>query len=134
MLSQRKGRLPTITQVKVWSPEMVLPQEGEGFVVPEAGIAVRVSGERISGVPGSEAMVGNRIVCAGTWESHTVPKEASNEPKRRRRKYGDMAVGLTHSRGADGVEHPTRLQSSWWKSSRVSCPCWTRSDATSRNG
>jgi hypothetical protein len=113
VLSQRKGRLPTTTQVKVWSPEMVLPQEGEGFVVPEASIAVRVNGECTSDVPGSEAMVGNRIVCAGTWESHIVPKEASNEPKRRRRKYGDMAVGLTHSRGVGGVmpiESPCSLE------------------------
>jgi hypothetical protein len=113
VLSQKKGRLPTITQVKVWSPEIMLPQEGEGFVVPEASIAVRVHGECISGVPGSEAMVGNRIVCAGTWESHIVPKEASNEPKRRRRKYDDMAVGLTHSRGVDGVmpiESPCSLE------------------------
>jgi hypothetical protein len=30
-------------------------------------------------------------------------KEASNEPERQRRKYGDMAVGLTHSRGVNGV-------------------------------
>ena len=29
-------------------------------------------------------------------------------------------------------EQPTKLQSSWWKSSRVNCPCRTRSDATSR--
>jgi hypothetical protein len=33
----------------------------------------------------------------------SLPKEASNEPKRRRRKYGDMAVGLTHIRGVNGV-------------------------------
>jgi hypothetical protein len=58
-------------------------------------------------------MVGNRIVCIGTWESHIVPQEASNELKRRRRKYGDMAVGLTHSRGVDGVmpiESPCSLE------------------------
>ena len=113
MLSQRKGRLPTITQVKVWSPEMMLPQEGEGFVVPEASIAVRVNGECTSDVPGSQAMAGHSMIHSGTWESHIVPKEASNEPKRRRRKYGDMAVGLTHSRGVGGAEQPTRLQSSW---------------------
>jgi hypothetical protein len=28
----------------------------------------------------------------------SFPEEASNEPKRQRRKYGDMALGLTHSR------------------------------------
>ncbi len=37
------------------------------------------------------------------YPDHTVPKEASNESKRQRRKYGDMAVGLTHSRGVNGV-------------------------------
>ena len=38
-------------------------------------------------------------------------------------------------RGAGcGREQPTRLQSSWCKSSRVNCPSRTRSDATSRNG
>jgi hypothetical protein len=61
VLSPRKGRLPTITQVKVLSPEMMLPQEGEGVVVSEASIAVRVNGECISDVPGSEAMVGTRV-------------------------------------------------------------------------
>ena len=33
----------------------------------------------------------------------SFPKEASNEPKRQRRKYGGMVVGLTHSRGVNGV-------------------------------
>ena len=104
MWSQRDGRLSTITKVKVSSLEMRGIALGEGFIISEAGIAGCVGGERASNVPGSKAMVGNRIVCAGTWESHIVPKlEASNEPKRRRRKYGDMAVGLTHSRGVDGV-------------------------------
>jgi hypothetical protein len=86
---------------------------GQGFVVPEASIAACATGEGASDMPGSEAMVGNRIACTGTWESHIVPKEASNELKRRRRKYGDMAVGLTHSRGVDGVmpiESPCSLE------------------------
>ena len=33
----------------------------------------------------------------------SFPKEASNEPKRQRRKYGGMVVGLTRSRGVIGV-------------------------------
>jgi len=33
----------------------------------------------------------------------SFPKEASNEPKRQRRKYGGMVVGLTRSRGVNGV-------------------------------
>jgi hypothetical protein len=58
-------------------------------------------------------MVGNRIVCIGTWENHTVPNEAPNELKRRRREYGGMVVGLPHSRGVDGVmpiESPCSLE------------------------
>ena len=55
-------------------------------------------------MPGSESMAGHSMIHNGTWERHVVPdSEASNEPKRRRRKYGDMAVGLTHSRGVNGV-------------------------------
>jgi len=114
MWSQRDGRLSTITQVKVLSPEMMEIALGEGFSMSETCIAARVNGECASNVPGSKAMVGNRIVCTGTWESHIVPMiEASNELKRRRRKYGDMAVGLTHSRGVDGVmpiESPSSLE------------------------
>ena len=96
MWSQRDGRLSTITKVKVLSPEMFIAL-GEGFSKSETSIAVCVSGECASNVPGSKAMVGGRIACTGTWDSHIVPiVEASNELKRRRRKYGDMAVGLTH--------------------------------------
>ena len=87
---------------------------GEDFSIFETSIAACVNGEYVSNVPGSKAMVGNRIVCTGTWESHIVPiVEASNELKRQRRKYDDMAVGLTHSRGVDGVtpiESPSSLE------------------------
>ena len=87
---------------------------GQGFIKSEASIAACVNGKCASDVPGSKSMVGNRIVCTGTWESHIAPdSESSNELKRRRRKYGDMAVGLTHSRGVDGVmpiESPSSLE------------------------
>jgi hypothetical protein len=112
MWSQRKGRLSTITKVKVLSPEMFIAL-GQGFIKPEASIAACVNGKYASDVPGSKSMVGNRIVCIGTWESHIVPIKASNEQEMRRRKYGDMAVGLTHSRGVDGVmpiESPCSLE------------------------
>ena len=63
-----------------------------------------IMGKCVSDVPGSEAMAGHSMIHSGTWEGHIVPNiEASNEPKRQRRKYGDMAVGLTHSRGVNGV-------------------------------
>jgi len=85
-----------ITQVKVLSPEICPVALGQEFLNSEASIATRSNGECVSGVPGSEAMAGHSTVHNGTWDSHIVPdSEASNELKRRRRKYGDMAVGLT---------------------------------------
>ena len=114
MWSQRDGRLSTITKVKVLSLEMLDFALGEELLVSEASIVACVNGEHVSDVPGSETMVGNRIVCIGTWESHVVPRlEAFVELKKQRRKYGDMAVGLTHSRGVDGVipiESPSSLE------------------------
>ncbi len=103
MQSSRKGEWPAITKVKVVSPEICLVVLGQGFLHLEASSAARDKGECVSDVPGSESMAGHSTVHSGTWESHTVPKEASNESKRRRRKYGGMAVGLTHSRGVNGV-------------------------------
>jgi hypothetical protein len=48
-------------------------------------------------------MAGNLTVHIGTWESHIVPDRSFQQAEEARRKYGDMAVGLTHSRGVDGV-------------------------------
>ena len=63
-----------------------------------------IKGKCVSDVPGSEAMAGHSMIHNGTWEGHIVPdSEASNKLKRQRRKYGDMALGLTHSRGVNGV-------------------------------
>ncbi len=90
--------------MKVLSPEICLIASGQGFLHLEASSAARDNGECVSGVPGSESMAGHSKIHSGTWESHVVPdSEASDEPKRQRRKYGDMAVGLTHSRGVNGV-------------------------------
>ena len=61
-------------------------------------------GECVSDVPESKSMAGDLTVHIGTWESHIVPQlEAFAELKKQRRKYGDMAVGLTHSRGVNRV-------------------------------
>jgi hypothetical protein len=103
MQSSRKGEWSAITQVKVFSPEICLIALGQGFLHSEASIATHDNGECVSGGPGSQTTAGHSTVHSGTRESHTVPKEASNKPKRRRRKYGGMAVGLTHSRGVNGV-------------------------------
>ncbi len=103
MQSSRKGEWSAITQVKVFSPEICLIALGQGLLHSEARLAAHDNGECVSDVPGSQTIAGHSTVHSGTWESHTVPKEASNESKRRRRKYGGMAVGLGHIRGVDGV-------------------------------
>ncbi len=70
----------------------------------EASSAARDNGECVSDVPGSESMAGHSKIHSGTWDSHIVPdSEASNEPKRQRRKYDDVAVGPVHSKGVGGV-------------------------------
>ena len=89
--------------MKVISPEICLVVLGQGFFHLEASSAAHGNGECVSGVPGSKSIAGHSTVHSGTWESHTVPKEASDESKRRRRKYGGMAVGPGHIRGTDGV-------------------------------
>ena len=104
MQGLRKGEWSAITQVKVLSPEICLIALGQGFLHLEASSAARDKGECVSDVPGSESMAGHSKIHSGTWDSHIVPdSEASNEPKRQRRKYGDMAIGLGHIRGVDGV-------------------------------
>ena len=87
-----------------YSPEICLVALGQGFLHSEASIAAHDNGECISGVPGSQTIAGHSTVHSGTREGHVVPNsEASNEPKRQRRKYGGVALGLTHSRGVNGV-------------------------------
>jgi hypothetical protein len=104
MQSLRKGEWSAITKVKVLSPEICLIALGQGFLHSEASSAARDKGECVSDVPGSESMAGHSKIHSGTWEGHVAPnREASSEPKRRRWKYGDMALGLTHSRGVNGV-------------------------------
>ncbi len=104
MQSSRKGEWSAITKVKVLSPEICLVALGQGLLHSEASIAAHDNGECVSGGPGSQTIAGHSTVHNGTWERHTVPdSEASNESKRRRRKYGGMAVGPGHIRVTDGV-------------------------------
>ena len=104
MQSSRKGEWSAITKVKVFlSPEICLIVLGQGLHHLEASIAAHDNGECVSGVPGSQTIAGHSTVHSGTRDSHTVPKEASNESKRRRREYGGMAVGPGHIRVTDGV-------------------------------
>jgi len=112
MWSQSNGRLSTITKVKVLSLEMFIAL-GQGFIKPETRIAACVNGKCASDVPGSKSMVGNRIVCTGTWDNHIVLERSFQQVEEARRKYDDMVVGLTHSRGVDGVmpiESPSSLE------------------------
>ena len=60
-------------------------------------------GECVSGMPESKSMAGNSTVHIGTWESHIVPDGSFQQAEEARRKYDDMAVGLIHSRGVNGV-------------------------------
>ena len=103
MRGQRKGGLSAITQVKVFSPEMINIAPGQGFHFLEASIATCVKGECVSGVPGSKSVAGNSTVHIGTWENHIVPDGSFQQAEEARRKYGDMVVGLTRSRGVIGV-------------------------------
>jgi hypothetical protein len=103
MRSQREGGVSAITQVKVFSPEIVNIAQGQGIHGLEARTAACVIGECVSGVPGSKSMAGNPTVRIGTWENHIVPDGSFQQAEEARRKYGDMVVGLTHIRGVVGV-------------------------------
>jgi hypothetical protein len=48
-------------------------------------------------------VAGKLTVHIGTWESRIVPNGSFQQAEEARRKYGDTAVGLTHSRGVTGV-------------------------------
>ena len=119
MRCQRKGGLSATTQVKVCSPEIVNIAQGQGFHFLEASTAARVKGEYVSGVPGSKSVAGNLTVHIGTWESHIVPNRSFQQAEEARRKYGDMAVGLTHSRGVAGVMPRASVSSLEGVSSKV---------------
>jgi hypothetical protein len=99
MRSQRDGGLSATTQVKVLSPEIINIVRGQGFHFLEASIAACVKGEYVGDVPGSESVAGKPTVHIGTWESHIAPDRSFQQAEEARRKYGDMAVGLTRSRG-----------------------------------
>jgi len=89
--------------VKVLSPEIINIALGQGFHCLEASIATYVKGEYVSDVPGSESVAGKLTVHIGTWENHIVPNRSFQQAEEARRKYGDMVVGLTHSRGVVGA-------------------------------
>jgi len=91
------------TQVKVLSPEIKYNALGQGFCGLEARTGMRVNGERITGMPGSESVAGKRVVYVGTWENRSVPYGSCQGVEETTRRYGVSVVGLTHSRGVAGV-------------------------------
>jgi len=114
MRCQREGRLSATTKVKVFSPEIVNIAQGQGVHRLEASIATCAKGEYVSGVPGSKSVAGNSTVHIGTWENHIVPDRSFQQAEEARRKYGDMAVGLTHS--ACWAAHSSGGLKSLWRS------------------
>ena len=103
MQSQREGGLTATTQVKVLSPEIFITARGQGLHALEARNATCVKGEHVSSVPGSESAAVKPTVHIGTWESRIAPNRSFQQAEEARRKYGDTAVGLTHSRGVSWV-------------------------------
>jgi hypothetical protein len=103
MRSLGKGVMSATTKVKVLSPEILHNALGQGFHVPEASIGARDIGERVTGMPGSEAVAGERTVCIGTWEIRDVPDRSCRGAEEATKRYDVPEVGLTHSRGVAGV-------------------------------
>ena len=90
-------------KMKVLSSEIKINALGQRLTFLEASIAVCVEGEHDSGVPGSESMADKLTVHIGTWENHLVPNMSFQQAEEARRKYDEMVVRLTHSRGVAGV-------------------------------
>ena len=101
MLSRRKGSLSATTQVKVSSSENILIALGQGFHFLETNTEPLVKGESEISVPESESVAGNRIDFIGTWENQIVPNGSRQRAEEAMRRYGDLVVGLTHSRGVN---------------------------------
>jgi hypothetical protein len=89
--------------VKVLSPEMHRIAMGQGFHLLEASTGARAKGERVSGVPGSKSVAGERTVCIGTWENRSVPFRSRQGAEEVTRRYVVPVVGPTHNRGVGGV-------------------------------
>jgi len=99
MRSLGNGVLSATTQVKVLSPEILLIAQGQRFHFLEASIGVCVTGECISGEPGSKSVAGKRTVYIGTWENRSVLYRSRQGTEEVTRRYGVSVVGLIHSRG-----------------------------------
>jgi hypothetical protein len=103
MLSRSKGSQSATTQVKVLSSEIIHIALGQGVHFLETEIGIFAKGENISSVPESESVAGRRIDIIGTWENQVVSNESRQRAEDVMRWYGDLVVGLTHSRGVNRV-------------------------------
>ena len=103
MLSRRNGSLSATTQVKVLSSEIFLVALGQGFHFLETKTDMLVRGESVFSVPESESVAGKRIDYIGTWENQVVPNGSRQRAGKVMRWYGDLVVGLIHSRGVGRV-------------------------------
>lgn len=91
------------TQVNVLSAEIINIAFGQGFHFQEASTATCANGECVNGVSESETVAGKLTFRIGTCENHIAPNRSFQQAEEGRRKYRDMVVELTHSRGAVGV-------------------------------
>jgi hypothetical protein len=89
--------------VKVLSSEIILIALGQGFHFLETETVILAKGESIYSVPESESVAGRRIDSIGTWENQVVSNESHQRAEDVMRWYGDLVVGLTHSRGVNRV-------------------------------
>ncbi len=88
--------------MKVLSPEIFNIARDQGFHFLEVSINICDIGECIIDVSGSKSTAGERTVYIGTWENHAASKKLLTN-RRGESEYGGMVVGLTHSRGVNGV-------------------------------
>jgi len=102
-MKPEERRLSAITQVKVLSPEMEFVAQGQRVCNLEASIAAGAIGEPAAACRGLSPWQAIELSTSELGRAMPFPKEASNKLKRRRRRYGGMAVGPAHSRGVAGV-------------------------------
>ena len=100
MSSHGKGDLSAATQVKVLSLKTFIIARGQAFHFTEAGMELRVKGERDYGMPGSESVAGKSNVMSELGRSNRFSgNEYCAEAGEATRRNDRLEVGLAHSRG-----------------------------------
>ena len=103
MRCQRKGGLSATTKVKVLSSEISTLHWVKDSILWKPVSLHALKGEYVCDVPGSKSVADKLTVHIGTWENHIAPNGSFQQAEEARRRYGDMVVGLTHSRGVAGA-------------------------------